>query len=252
MVPRRLSAPRFRLLCFAHAGAGASVFFPWAAALAPEGIEVRAVQYPGRETRWGERLITSVAAMAAEMAERWPEMADSDGVPCACYGHSMGALVAYETTVRLERMMVSSSPRHLVLGARNAPSTPRSRPPIHQLADDDFLAAVADRYGNLPAALLEEPEMRELIVPVLKADFQLVDEYRWAPEAGPVVVPLTILHGSEDPWTTRDGLAAWARHTTMTYRKREIPGGHFFHQHAREDVWREIGAALTAADAAAG
>jgi surfactin synthase thioesterase subunit len=83
-----------------------------------------------------------------------------------------------------------------------------------------------------------------MIVPVLKADFQLVDDYQWQPGAGPVGVPLTILYGRDDPWTTAGGLTAWGRHTTKACRLREIPGGHFFHQDARETVWREIRAAL--------
>lgn len=229
LAPRPLIQPRWRLICFAHAGAGASAFHPWAALLAEAGVELRAAQYPGRENRWGEPLITTVAAMAADWAEKWEELVGPDEVPVAVYGHSMGALVAYELA---RRVPATGKPlRHLLLGGRNPPHVPSSRSAIHHLPDDEFMQQVAQRYGNLPAALLADPDMKALLIPVLKADFALVDTYRGElPERPSLAVPLTVLNGRQDPFTDRDQLTDWARYTTGASAVRELEGGHFFHQ----------------------
>ncbi|MFX3681338.1 MAG: thioesterase II family protein [bacterium] len=232
LVPKPLAKPRVRLVCFPHAGAGASTFQPWAAPLSEAGIEVRSAQYPGRENRWGEPLLRSVPAMAEHWHAEWPQLAGQDGVPVVIYGHSMGVLVAYELACRLH----GNTPnlRRLVLGGRNPPHIPSIHPPIHHLENDAFLAAVAERYGNLPAALLADAEMRELIIPVLKADFELVDEYRAPAAAVPLAVPLSLLNGSEDPFVSPATLPDWQRYTAATCRWHQIAGGHFFHQQNRE------------------
>ena len=233
-MPKPLAAPRGRLICFPHAGAGASTFQPWAAPLSEAGIEVRSAQYPGRENRWGEPLLRSVEAMAEHWYEHWPALAGEDGVPVVIYGHSMGVLVAYE----LARRLHGTAPdlRRLILGGRNPPHLPSVHPPIHHQPDDAFLAAVAERYGNLPAVLLADPEMRELMVPVLKADFELVDEYRADESAMPLAVPLSLLNGTEDPFVSLATLPDWQGYTSDSCRWEQIKGGHFFHQQNREPV----------------
>ena len=231
-MPKPLPAPRVRLICFPHAGAGASTFQPWAAPLSEAGIEVRSAQYPGRENRWGEPLLRSVEAMADHWFKQWPELAGEDGVPVAIYGHSLGVLVAYELARRLHGKV--SNLRRLVLGGRNPPHIPSVHPPIHHLPDDAFLTAVAERYGNLPAVLLEDAEMRELIVPVLRADFEVVDEYRADASARPLAVPLSLLNGSDDPFVAAAYLPDWQSYTSEACRWRQIAGGHFFHQLNRE------------------
>jgi medium-chain acyl-[acyl-carrier-protein] hydrolase len=225
--PRPLPGARLRLICLAHAGAGASSFHPWAQALRPAGIEVRSVQYPGRENRLGEPLVPSAREMTAALADAWPEL--SGGADSVLFGHSMGALLAYELNLELIRRGTPHPPRRLFLSARNPPPTPPKRPPIHHLPDEAFLREVARYYGSLPAVVLADPQLLALVTPILRADFTLVDTYAWAP-APPPRTPLTILGGTEDPWTTDAELADWARYTTGACRFRTIAGGHFFHQ----------------------
>lgn len=242
MAPQRLAAPRVRLICFAHAGAGASVFQPWAAPWAGQGVELRAVQYPGRESRWGEPLITSAGRMADSLVNAWPELRGNDGVPVVFYGHSMGVLIALELARRLAG---DAQLQHVVMAARNPPHTARLYPPIHHLTDDAFLDAVAARYGNLPAALLADREMRELITPVLKADFQLVDEYSNDRKAMPLSVPFTVLAGERDPFTAPEAMGEWDRYTTADCTVQVLPAaGHFFHQEAREATWATLAPVL--------
>ncbi len=243
VTPRPQPGARWRLLCLPHAGAGASTYFAWGAALQPAGIEVRAVQYPGRENRLAEPLISDAPAMVAALVDQWPVLAGD--TPCALYGHSMGALLGFELACELARRGTPNQPRHLFLAARNPPPAPPKLPPLAALADFEFLAGVAQRYGNLPDELLADPEMRALITPILRSDFRLVDGYGWR-ATGPVTVPLTILGGSRDPFTSPEELAAWQQHTQATCRVHAIAGNHFFHQNARPSVLAIVLAELAA------
>src|SRR5258708_14407398 len=139
-VPRPLVQPRMRLICLPHAGAGASLFFNGAEPLQTAGIELRAVQYPGRENRLSEPLLASTEAMVAAMVTVWPQM--SSGQPCALFGHSMGALLAYELAVALARLRVPNPPQRLFISGRNPPEILRNTELIYNLPDVDFFNAL--------------------------------------------------------------------------------------------------------------
>ncbi|HWA08528.1 MAG TPA: alpha/beta fold hydrolase [Opitutaceae bacterium] len=240
-VPRPQPAARLRLVCLPHAGAGASSFFPWGAALQPAGIEVRSVQYPGRENRLAEACIDEAGAMVRALADAWPEISGFDqltadgGGRCALYGHSMGSLLGFELAAELARRGTANRPEHLFLSGHNPPHLASRLPLLHTLPDGEFLPAVAKHYGNLPAELIADRELAALIAPILRADFKLVDEYRWR-GAGPTPTPLTVLGGTNDPWTTEAELAEWSRHTRGKFQRRMFAGDHFFHQQNRAAV----------------
>jgi medium-chain acyl-[acyl-carrier-protein] hydrolase len=232
-VPRPQPAARRQLICLPHAGAGASTFFPWGAALQPAGIEVRSVQYPGRENRLAEPCLDEVGAMVRALADAWPEI--SGGGRGALYGHSMGSLLGFELAAELAKRGVANPPEHLFLSGHNAPHVASRLPLLHTLPDDEFLPAVARHYGNMPQELIADREMAALISPILRADFKLVDEYRWQ-GAGPTPTPVTVLGGTNDPWTTEAELAEWSRHTRGKFQLRMFAGDHFFHQQNRAAV----------------
>lgn len=242
--PRPQPGARWRLICLPHAGAGASTYFAWGSALQPAGIEVRAVQYPGRENRLGDPLISNAPAMVAALADHWPALAGTGA--CALYGHSMGALLGFELAVELARRGATNLPQHLFLSGRNPPPAPPKLPPLGPLPDAEFLAGVAQRYGNLPAALLADPEMRALLTPILRADFRLVDDYVGQPSVQ-IDAPLTILGGTQDPFTTAAELAEWRHHTRAACRVLHFDGDHFFPQKMRGDVVAVVVAALSPA-----
>ena len=244
-VPRPLPRARCRLVCLPHAGAGASTYFGWGRLLEGAGIEVRAVQYPGRETRLAENAIADGPALLRALADAWPEISGSGA--CALYGHSMGAMLGFELAVELARRGAPHQPRHLFLSACNPPHLPLRVPALHTLPDAEMFAALQGRYGNLPAELLADRSFLELIAPAIRADFALVTSYVWE-HTGPLDVPLTILGGTEDPETTPAELAEWSRHTRAACRVQLFPGDHFFNQQRRGEVLAVIKSELAKAD----
>lgn len=232
-VPRPVPAARLRLVCLPHAGAGASTYFIWGRKLDVAGIEVRAVQYPGRETRLAEACIADGRTMLGQLADAWPAL--SGGGPCALYGHSMGAVLGFELAAELERRGAENRPRRLILSGCNPPHIPLRVPPLHALPESEMLALLQSRYGNLPAELLADRSFLDLIAPVIRADFALVANYVWR-GSGPVAAPLTILGGTADPETTAAELIQWDRHTRGGCRVQLFPGDHFFNQKRREEV----------------
>lgn len=230
---RTKTPTRLRLICFPHAGAGASCFAPWGSALEAAGIEMRAIQYPGREARLHEPSFTDVSSMVEALAVAWPDIAGNE--PYACFGHSMGAVLAFELALKLQRTRTRPGPLALFLSGRNPAHTPSNLPPIHLLPDAEFLDAIESRYGRLPAELRAHQDALDVIVPILRADFTLVKSYVRT-IADQVYTPLTILGGESDPWTTPADLAEWSRYSYSATKVHMLPGDHFFHQQNRPAI----------------
>ena len=225
-------APRatLRLICFPHAGGGAAVFQPWAAPLGPE-LEVWAVRAPGRESRFHEApLNTFDELQAAAVAGLQPVL----DVPFAFFGHSLGGLLAFEVA-RARQRLGARPPAALIVAGTRAPDLPRAEPPISQLPDDNFIAALSSRYQGIPPAVLANRELLELCLPVLRADLRAVETYRCPPDR-PLACPLIALGGVHDPLVTAHELAAWSRHTTAAFVQRRVPGDHFFLNHSTPAV----------------
>ncbi|WP_369201457.1 thioesterase II family protein [Streptomyces sp. PU-14G] len=203
------------LVCFPHAGGSAGYFVPLSAQL--EGVtQVLAVQYPGRQDRWGEPAIDNIAELAEHVvAALGPARS---GGRLALFGHSMGALVAYEVARRLPsaRLYVSGCP---------APS--RGVEATKGIRDDAGLLADLRRLNGTDAGLLADPEMLELILPALRADYHAVRTYQWQPGPEPRC-PVRVLTGSHDTRTPPHVMADWKRHTTGPCHFDEFEGGHFY------------------------
>jgi medium-chain acyl-[acyl-carrier-protein] hydrolase len=146
--------------------------------------------------------------------------------PFALFGHSFGALVAFEVARELRRRG-GPEPAHLFISARRGPRRPDPVPPLHGLSDDRFLAEVRSRYGGIPDAVLEEPELLALLLPTLRADLQAVETYTSEPDT-PLEVPMTAFGGLNDPWASLEDLEAWADETRGRFHITRFPGGHFY------------------------
>jgi len=221
---------RLRLLCFPHAGGSASIFGGWHRQL-PAEIELSCVQLPGRDGRRGDPPLTDFDALVAALADalRWHL-----DVPLVFFGHSMGALIAFELARELRRRRLPG-PAHLCVSAHRAPHLSPLNPgerPLHRLPDDEFIAELQRRYGTTPE-LAESAELAELFLPLLRADLALCETYVFRAEA-PLECSISALGGSDDRRVRRPQLAAWRQHTASAFDLRLFPGDHFF---ARRDPY---------------
>ncbi|MFI2620335.1 thioesterase II family protein [Streptomyces sp. NPDC018584] len=219
-----------RLVCFPHAGGGASSFHPLARALGPQ-VEVLAVQYPGRQDRRHEPPSPRLSELADRAAEAL--LASDDEVPYALLGHSLGALVAYETARRLDR--AGATPRRLFVSARCAPTAGPG--PTDRLSDDAALLAEVRRLGGGDA--LDDPEMLALALPALRADYQALRSYTWRDGPG-LRCPVTAMAGAEDPLCAPEHVTDWLRLSVVPGRSRVFPGGHFYLQDHVTEVARAV------------
>lgn len=237
MIPRPQPVARLRLIGFPHAGGGASSFFSWGAGLADFGIEMRAVQYPGRETRFSEACISDAALLVRAIVDHWEEIAGAG--PVALFGHSMGAVLAYEVAAELARQSAGFQPVRLFVSGHQAPALPYRAPQLRAVADAELVPAVARHFGGIPAELQDNPDIAEVIRPILRADLTLVETYRW--RAAPrLTLPISAWGGLGDPWATEPELQAWSEYTSSGFVLRRYPGDHFFLQQNREHLWADV------------
>jgi medium-chain acyl-[acyl-carrier-protein] hydrolase len=235
--------PSVRLFCFPYAGGGASVFRGWADGL-PDSVEVCPVQLPGREARFREPAFTRLGPLTDAVAGALRPYLDR---PFALFGHSLGALVAFELARRLDRDGGPQPVRLFVSGCA-APSVPRGGRPIHGLPDSAFRAELR-RLNGTPAAVLDNAELMEILLPTLRADFALCETYAFAPRP-PLTCPISCWGGLGDDTASRQDLDAWREQTAGPFRLRMLPGDHFFVRSARPLLLRSLAQELLAAGAA--
>lgn len=209
------------LVCFPFAGGAAGWFRPLASLLAP-GVEVRAVQYPGRQDRYHEPVVEDIPRLADLICDALEPALDR---PFAFFGHSMGAVVAFEVTRRLA-LRDRPRPRVLVVSGRRAPSLRREER-VH-LRDDPGLLAELRALGGTDAAVLADDELVRMILPAVRGDYRAIETYRLPEHDAVVDVPVHALTGDADPRASVDEVAAWREHTTGDFSLHVLPGGHFF------------------------
>ncbi|HEY4169929.1 MAG TPA: alpha/beta fold hydrolase [Reyranella sp.] len=209
-----------RLICLPHAGGGASGFHPFAALL-PRDIEMLTVQLPGRESRLSEPPFRRMAPLIDALTDAIAPLLDR---PYALFGHSMGALIAYELSRAFERERLAL-PRTTIVSGRRAPTVPNTEAPLHRLPDDQFVEALVARYDAIPKVIRDEPELMALFMPVLKADFEVFETHDHA-ESPPLECALAIYGGRDDPQTRQ--MEGWADLYAGPCRTRLFDGGHFY------------------------
>ena len=216
-----------RLFCFAHAGGAASAFHPWGARL--ESVDVWAIQLPGREGRLSEPLLTDLTILQQRLADELTPHLDR---PFALFGHSMGAILAYEIARELRQRRLPT-PEQLYVSGRRAPTLPNFDPPLHPLPDREFIAELKRRFAGLPAVILAEPELLALFLPILRADLTMLERHEFRTDTV-LDVPIMACGGQDDPQTLPDALAAWRELTTGEFAMRHFPGGHFYLHEQRD------------------
>lgn len=212
---------RVRLFCLPYAGSGAAAYRCWPANL-PDWIEVGLVQLPGRETRLSEPAFDRVDPLVQALAQGLERHFDK---PFAFFGHSMGALVGFEL-VRQLRKNGRPGPIHLFVSGHAAPQLPVEYPTARPTTEAEFLDQLR-RFGGTPPEILENEELMQILLPVLRADFAVCETYAYTQEP-PLDCSLTAFGGLQDPTVTKARLEPWREQTNSSFRLRMFPGDHFY------------------------
>jgi medium-chain acyl-[acyl-carrier-protein] hydrolase len=241
MMPNR--AARVRLVCFPYAGGSASAFKSWDAELLPN-IESYGIQLPGRGTRIREPLLSNLDDVVPDVSAAIAPLFDK---PCVFFGHSLGALLAFEVNrwLRRERRVSCS---HLFVSGRRAPHMLYNEPAKSAMSDEELVQTLCDLRGT-SSEILDNPELLEVLLPVLRADFRLGETYRYRDDE-PLTCPITALGGTEDDESLDDRLDGWRRHTTGRFAKYLFGGGHFFVKASSREVLQSMRTELYPTDVA--
>ncbi|MEU4116037.1 alpha/beta fold hydrolase [Kitasatospora sp. NPDC028055] len=220
--PRRVEDAELRLVVFHHAGGSAAAYFPLTREL-PENWDVLLLDLPGRGKRHDRAALGTVPELvASSVSDILPW---TDGAPLALFGHSLGAVLAYETARALEAAGVRLG--WLGVSGRVAPSEePPLALPGHELSDPELMTQLT-RMGGLHPRIDELPEFRDRFLRLVRTDLRAVARYRPSPARIPLAAPVTAFGGVDDPWAPPSALAGWAAETRGAFQCRTFSGGHF-------------------------
>ena len=227
-----------KLICLPYAGGGAASFRPWAQASMPN-VEILAIELPGRGSRMSERPYICAEGLIGALTDAiWPHLSQ----PFALFGHSMGALIAFELARSL-RVRYGVVPMHLFVSAHRAPHLPDTDPFIDRLPDHKFLAKI-QALGGIDTHMFEHEAFVEHMLPTLRADIALCKSYTYQPSL-PLECPITAFCGEQDGSVSCTEIAGWQAHTVNTWQLHSYPGGHFFIREQQTHMLAAIHQALT-------
>lgn len=223
-IPVKFQKPKssVRLYCFPYAGGSAQVFSPWHA-LISDSIEVVGVQYPGRSERFNEPAIDDCILMAKAIAA---DINAADSKPFALLGYSMGGAIAYETMRHLKK-----PPAALFLCASQPPKLSKRR---RCEQNEEQLIEDIKKLGGIDERLLEDNEMRALIINMMRTDFKLLDTYQSKTQHANC--PVHIIYGTKDPHVAPESAKEWQKLCVGQVHYHEINGEHFFIRTHRDEL----------------
>lgn len=228
------------LFCFHHAGGAASFFIDWQKHL-PALAQLIAIQLPGRESRYSEPFLSDIGLIVDKIIENEKVFIQK---PCVFFGHSFGALIAFELSRQLQSKKLSQL-KGLIVSGHCAPRFLAEREKLHALPDDEFLERIKEKYGGLSHEILSCPELLSLILPRLRADIYASENYSYS-KTTPLDCPVFVFNGAKDLSIDRDKLFAWGEETTNSMKLYGFSGDHFFVNNEKKEVLARINKILTA------
>jgi len=221
LFPRLNPAAELRLFCFHYAGGSAQLFHGWPGSL-PSILEMGTIQLPGRGHRLGEPYIKRLVPLSSIIAQELLSYLDK---PFVFFGHSLGALLSFETARSLRREN-RRQPTHLFVSAAEAPHRRNWDEQLSGLPKSALVKRLRE-FNGTPVEALQNDELLDLMLPTIRADFELCETYEYRPES-PLECPMTIYAGLEDHEVEAERLAAWSELSMETCVTRMFPGGHFY------------------------
>ena len=234
----------FRLFCFSYAGGGASTYLRWRAHIS-KSTDICAVQPPGREGRISESPISDLKILISNIAD---VITPHTNIPYAFFGHCNGALISYELFRELRRRGVTL-PEHMFISSFRSPERVNINKVLNDLPESEFLSLLRT-YGGIPDSILNDKEIIQSLMPTLRADFSLHENYRYTEEEK-INCPLTIYGGLKDNIVPRKELVGWRDMTSAGAKIKLFPGGHFFIDSHTKSVVKSINSELQSMHAVA-
>jgi surfactin synthase thioesterase subunit len=232
-------AARLRLFCFPCAGGGAAGFHPWVKKL-PQDIEIIGVRMPGTESRILERPPESIPEAVNNITlVIYPEL----DKPFAFFGHSVGALFGFELAREVVRKN-GMRPVHFFAAGIRAPQVPLRHPPIHDLAEEEFLEEMERRYSGVPQEIVQDPDLLQIVLPGLRAGLKMSEGYKYT-EGEPLDCDITVFGGYEDKSVNNADLKSWREQTKGRFAMHFFPGDHFFIYYEQDHLLSLLSSELT-------
>ncbi|MEV8106282.1 thioesterase domain-containing protein [Streptomyces sp. NPDC088135] len=227
--------PRTRIVCFPHAGGTAGFYQAWGP-LVPDDVELRAVRYPGREDRLVDPLAETMEALVAPTVAECLPLLDR---PLALFGHSMGASVAFEVARRLYEVH-GARIAGLFVSGRSGPGRESTPEQVYSTSSDAELVEHLKELGGTDAAALDHPDLLELVLPAIRSDYRIVEEYRAGHTGAVLDTPVVAYYGDDDDEVDAGSVAAWASVTRARFTARSFEGGHFYLSDHRAGLLRDV------------
>lgn len=221
-----------RLICFPFSGGGANVYRPWVSRI--HDTEIVALSMPGRENRFAESARDNLDSMIREIAPLAVQLMDK---PCVFYGHSMGALIAFELARSLQSNY-GKIPLKLIVSAYRSPERPNPNTIMHVLDDEQFVAEL-HRYGGTAQEILDDEITMDFITPMLRADFKLHETHRLQ-RGVKLDCPVSAFCATRDHLVNVDQMSGWSSYTTSSFSMRQIAGDHFYIKSTPEIVFKAL------------
>ena len=231
---------KIKLFCFHYAGGGASIFRSWTNNVI-ESAEVIAVQLPGREDRYNEALLTDIEKIIEKLCTYFEKQCIRQSQPFVFFGHSLGALVAFELIRKLRRNKLVL-PNHLIVSGSKSPQITNNKPLKYLLPDEQFIVELS-KYNGIPEEVLNNKELIKMCLPIIKADFTIIETYKYKTEVA-LTCPITTLGGLNDHTVNREHILAWKAQTNSLFRSHFLPGDHFFVKDSYKQVIQLINSVL--------
>lgn len=230
---------KIKLFCIPYAGGSAAVYSRWKKLVNPL-IELKQVELPGRGSRMNESLIDNIPDIVRNI---FKEIKDQIKPPYALFGHSMGALITYELCKKIKQEGYPS-PVHIFFSGKQGPQIKLKGLNCYNLPEDEFIKHILN-YNGTNEAVFKNKELASLFIPILRADFKMVETYKFDRTDDYLECDVSVFSGTDDRAVSWEDLSGWQEVTKSNCRFYPFKGGHFFINEHTEEVVDQINNVLT-------